>query len=182
MLLKLSITLGVVIALAVIMTALAIVRNNLPLTDPPGLLSRLNIYFSTNVAATSTDPPLPELETRTYPIQLDDLYQLSLNAIDALGWKLVEEDREGYRLHAVATSALFSFKDDIIIQLKPALGDQNAVHIHSSSRIGRGDLGTNSRHILNFYQALKQSDKCSVRGQRTKSSVVSSRFFWRMMP
>jgi len=159
MLLKLSLTLGVVIVLAAIMTAVAIVRNNLPLTDPPGLLSRLNIYLSTNVAATSTDPALPELETRTYPIKLDDLYQLSLNAIEALGWKLIEEDREEYRLHAVATSALFSFKDDIIIQLKSAPNDQNAVHIQSSSRIGRGDLGTNSRHIMNFYQALEQSDK-----------------------
>ncbi|MBW2442530.1 MAG: DUF1499 domain-containing protein, partial [Deltaproteobacteria bacterium] len=52
----------------------------------------------------------------------------------------------------MAETALFKFKDDIQIRLN--IGDCGTeLHIRASSRIGRGDLGANTRHILELMNA-----------------------------
>lgn len=138
-----------------LMLGIAIFQNNLPLTSPPGLMERLRIYLTTNIAVTSADPLLPEMQVRAYPDNAESLYEASINAIKSLGWEVASQDSNRREIHALVTTPLWSFVDDVMIRIEPDEGSRNTVHLQSSSRKGRGDLGTNSRHILDFYHALE---------------------------
>jgi uncharacterized protein (DUF1499 family) len=54
----------------------------------------------------------------------------------------------------VVVSPLWRFKDDVEVQLQPTrVGVQ--VDVRSRSRVGKGDLAANTRHILELYRELE---------------------------
>ena len=56
----------------------------------------------------------------------------------------------------MATSTLFRFHDDFVIQVRPAAEtDYSLVEMRSKSRDGKGDLGTNYNRIESFFRALE---------------------------
>ena len=61
-------------------------------------------------------------------------------------WKVVRSDRAARRVDVEVRTALFGFVDDLTATVEPA-GDGSRVIIRSRSRVGRGDLGENARHI-----------------------------------
>ena len=131
----------------------ALVLNNLPLGDPPGLMPRLKAYFSENSAETRRDHPFPELELRCYRTTPQALFPRVEHALQRLAWDIIDSDPHNHHLRAVIETPLLKFKDDIEIQLQLAdCGTE--LHVRAQSRIGRGDLGANTRHILDLYDAL----------------------------
>lgn len=132
-----------------------IVLNNPPLHDPPGLGKRLHTYLTTNVAETQHRHSFPELELRCYPLAPGPLYSRLEHAITALGWEIVVSDPQQRQLQAVISTALLKFKDDIEIKLLPAACGTE-LHIRARSRVGRGDLAANTRHILDLYAMLSR--------------------------
>lgn len=73
-------------------------------------------------------------------------------------WKIVSEDPDTKILEAVATTYLFRFKDDVIIQVRP-LNAGSAVHMRSKSRVGVSDIGANAKRIRIFFSVLKDVTK-----------------------
>lgn len=131
----------------------ALMLNNLPLGAPPGLRRRLWTYLTTNVAETRADHPFPELELPCVPIAPGPLFTRLEHTVELLGWELVDSDAREYRLHAVVETSLLKFKDDVVVQLQT--GNRGTeIHIRSNSRVGRGDLGANTRHILDLLEML----------------------------
>ena len=131
----------------------ALVLNNPPLNRPPGLYTRLWTYLSTHSAETRRNHTFPELELPCYTLPPKTLFTRLEHALMVLGWEVKETDKENYRLHAIISSSLFKFKDDLEIEIQ--LGDCGSeLHIRSSSRIGRGDMGANTRHILTLLETL----------------------------
>jgi len=55
----------------------------------------------------------------------------------------IEERREGY-LHAVFTTAILRFRDDVELRLD---ADARVVHVRSASRVGYSDLGKNRKRV-----------------------------------
>ncbi len=47
-------------------------------------------------------------------------------------------------LHAVFTSKIFRFKDDVVFLVNP---DKNVIEVRSASRLGYGDFGVNRERI-----------------------------------
>ncbi len=131
----------------------ALILNNVPVGAPPGLRRRLHTYLTRNVAETRANHPFPELELPYVPIPPGALFTRLELTVELLGWELVESDARHHRLHAVAETALLRFKDDIIVQLE-ATNRGTAIHIQSSSRVGKADLGANTRHILDLLNML----------------------------
>lgn len=131
----------------------ALMLNNVPLGAPPGLFRRLKTYLTTNVAETRRDHPFPELELPCVAIAPGSLFTRIEHTLDLLQWRIVESDHREHRIHAVAETTLFRFKDDIEIQLEAGKYGTE-LHIRARSRIGRGDLGANTRHILNLLEML----------------------------
>lgn len=73
----------------------------------------------------------------------------------ARGWDVAVSLPEEGRLEATVTSALFRFKDDIVLRVKPTdTGEGSIVDMRSVSRVGVSDLGVNAKRIRSFLADL----------------------------
>lgn len=129
----------------------ALLLNHPPLFDAPGPMFRLQHYLTTNVAQTRVDHELAELRTRRLDLPESEARARIRQALRKLRWLNVSEELEAF--YAVVETPLLHFNDDIQIRLEPE-GEQLLVQLRSASRVGRGDFAANTRHILDFYQAL----------------------------
>lgn len=132
----------------------AIVRNNVPLREPPGLGKRLLTYLSKNHAQTRSDHEFPELRPRTYPMSADALFDKVTKAIADLGWESVDTDPGQRKIHIVVSTPWLGFKDDIDVNLKQSSSSETTLQISSRSRVGRADYGANISHIVRLQEAL----------------------------
>jgi hypothetical protein len=124
----------------------AILLNRPPLTEPPGPRERLTSYLTTNVAELRADSAFPELRPRVHPVPPRELFDAARAAIAELGWEVLREDAERLELHAVATTPLLRFRDDVRVQVQAAAGGSR-LYARSQSRVGRADLGANAQHL-----------------------------------
>lgn len=147
-------TLLALLLLVVVLAGGAIVGNKVPLWQPPGPFARLLVYLSRNTAESRADPDFPELRTRSYDVPRDHMLERVEAAIADLGWEIQKGADGPYSIHAVVSTPLLHFKDDVYITLHQAGDHATAVDVASRSRIGRGDFGANIGHIVALYQAL----------------------------
>ncbi len=73
-------------------------------------------------------------------------------AAEAMGWEIVQTTST--TIEATATTALFGFKDDVVIRLS-AVDGGTKVDMRSVSRIGQSDLGANAARITAYFESLK---------------------------
>ncbi len=149
--------LQVVFFLAVVWASLlaaGLISNDLPWSDPPGMGSRLMTYLSTNVAETTPDTAFPELRPRTYAAPAALMFDVARRAAAALHWELSTVDPEARKIEAVVTTRIIKFKDDVTIWVKADGEERSTLFARSASRVGKGDLGANTRHIMNLFEAV----------------------------
>ncbi len=151
----LTVSLSIISILVLGLIAGGLIANRPPMMDPPGLWARLVTYLGTHVAETRPDHPFPELRPRFYAMPPDQLYAVAREAIGGLGWGIASEDPASLALTAVVESALWRFKDDVVVCVEPTEGG-STLRLRASSRIGRGDLAANTRHLLDLYAAIEQ--------------------------
>jgi uncharacterized protein (DUF1499 family) len=70
------------------------------------------------------------------------------------GWKITYTDPATNTLEAVATSRLFHFHDDIVIQIRPTPDGASLIEMRSKSRDGIGDFGVNAKRIRRFFDRV----------------------------
>jgi uncharacterized protein (DUF1499 family) len=70
-------------------------------------------------------------------------------------WQITRNDQQNHVIEGLATSGLFKFQDDFIIEVRPADGGGSLVEMRSKSRDGKGDLGANYHRIMSFMRILK---------------------------
>jgi uncharacterized protein (DUF1499 family) len=86
----------------------------------------------------------------------DDVFKrVRLVAAEMPDWRTTYVDPVHHTLEGVATSFLFRFKDDFVIQVRPAEGGVSLVEMRSKSRDGIGDLGVNYHRIKAFFAKLE---------------------------
>jgi hypothetical protein len=146
--------LALLLLLPFLLVAGAIALNRPPLFDPPGVLRRLETYLTTNVAQTAPDHRQPELRTRLYPMDIAELRQATAAAMRELGWKDIRT--QGDAIRGVAVTPLLRFRDDVTVHLAAAPGGGTRMDARSASRVGRGDLAANERHLLDLFARLDQ--------------------------
>ena len=96
----------------------------------------------------------PDLAPLALPGPLDACYAKAMTAAKAMPhWEISAADAAGRRIEAVATTALFRWRDDVVIEVRAAPGGC-AVHMRSKSRSGRGDFGANAKRIRAYLAAL----------------------------
>jgi uncharacterized protein (DUF1499 family) len=69
-------------------------------------------------------------------------------------WTITYSDPATNTLEAVATSKLFHFNDDIVIQVRPAPDGASLIEMRSKSRDGIGDQGVNAKRIHRFFDRV----------------------------
>jgi hypothetical protein len=71
------------------------------------------------------------------------------------GWYIAVYSPAEGRLEATATSALFRFKDDVVLRVRPTEDNTGSiVDMRSISRVGQSDLGVNAERIKSFLADL----------------------------
>jgi uncharacterized protein (DUF1499 family) len=111
--------------------------------------------FTENSAQTSEKAEDPRLSGRTYMIPFAKVWDEIIDMIESKRrWTLLRADEGSGLIHAEATTLVLRVAGDVRFKLKL---DQNAltrVDMWSASRVGKGDLGTNTRRIGRFYREL----------------------------
>jgi uncharacterized protein (DUF1499 family) len=72
-------------------------------------------------------------------------------------WKITYSDPATHTLEAVATSKLWHFHDDVVIQIRPTPDGASLIEMRSKSRDGVGDFGVNANRIRHFYDRVALS-------------------------
>jgi len=127
--------------------------NRPPLFSPPGPLERLRTYLTTNVAQTQPQHSFPELRTPLVPADEAAAQAAVAAAMRELGWSDLQESQGEVR--AVVISSLFRFRDDVAVRLEQA-GGGTLLHARSASRVGKGDLAANARHLQDLFAAVER--------------------------
>jgi uncharacterized protein (DUF1499 family) len=71
-------------------------------------------------------------------------------------WVVVNINSSEKRLEATVTTLLLRFKDDVVIEIRPAPPGGSEVHMRSKSRVGRSDFGANSKRIRDFFSLIRK--------------------------
>ena len=103
--------------------------------------------------ATQQRAAYPELQTLNYTQSKSELVEATKQAIDNLGWQLVNIDTNQGIIEATDRTMWFGFKDDVIVRITDN-GSKRLVDIRSKSRVGGSDLGKNAERIHGFIEEL----------------------------
>jgi len=108
-----------------------------------------------NSARTSENAEDPRLRGRTYMVPFAKVWDEIIKMIETHPrWRLVRADEGSGRVHAEATTLVFRLVDDVRFKVRLDDNALTRVDMWSSSRVGRGDLGTNTRRIARFLRQL----------------------------
>ena len=103
--------------------------------------------------ATQQRAAYPELQTLNYPQSKSELVEATKQAIDHLGWQLVNIDADQGIVEATDRTMWFGFKDDVIVRITDN-GSRRLVDIRSKSRVEGSNLGKNAERIHGFIEEL----------------------------
>jgi uncharacterized protein (DUF1499 family) len=106
------------------------------------------------VAETAPDAVLEELRPLWLQGDPEVLVAGVADTMQDLGWREVSADQAGGRISAQVVSDLFRFTDDVTVYLHAAGTGLSEARVRSASRVGRGDLGANARHVMDLRAAL----------------------------
>jgi uncharacterized protein (DUF1499 family) len=96
----------------------------------------------------------PDLAPVVLALPPDEAFkQVAAAARSMDGWNITREDPAARAVEGYDTSQLFRFKDDFIIEVRPA-DNQSVVQMRSRSRVGKGDVGANANRIRVFFTRL----------------------------
>jgi uncharacterized protein DUF1499 len=98
----------------------------------------------------------PDVKTMYSRLSPDQLFARAQQTVHDFGWHLAEANPSQWRIEAVDTSALFGFKDDIVVLIRSDASGSR-LDIRSASRVGHSDLGVNAARIRKFLARLNQS-------------------------
>jgi uncharacterized protein (DUF1499 family) len=112
-----------------------------------------SIWPTINDVKTGSTPEYAGLQPQRFQQPYDRVFGAALATAQAAGWEVTAQDAGKGEIRAVATTAVFRFKDDVAITAVRE-GDGVVVNVRSHSRIGLGDFGTNARRIARFQAEL----------------------------
>ena len=117
-----------------------------------------DMAFKPEMASTQQKAPVYQnLAPLKLPGSPDDVYKhVEIIAGEFPGWQVTYRDPARRTVEGIATSTLFRFQDDFVIQVQPAADTSGSlVEMRSKSRDGQGDLGANYNRIQSFFKALQ---------------------------
>lgn len=91
----------------------------------------------------------PELQTIHSDLNMIQAFNKAVNVASNLGWEIVAKDYKKGKIEAVDTTALWAFKDDIVIRVQTT-DTGSKIDLRSISRIGGSDLGANAARVSKF--------------------------------
>lgn len=120
-----------------------------------GLLVAASIWPVINEVETGATPEYPEVQPQYYTTEPRRVFDESTAAVEELEqWTVVSSDPAQWRIEAERQTQIWGFVDDVTITIEPVTEFVTRVHVHSKSRVGKGDFGQNARNIEEFFAEL----------------------------
>lgn len=98
---------------------------------------------SPNCVCSDCDDERHAIEPLRFDGEAADAWRRAVSALESMPRTKVTEKSPNY-LHAVATTRLLRFKDDVELELR---ADEGIIAVRSASRVGHSDLGANRKRI-----------------------------------
>ena len=114
------------------------------------------LFYDSEKLAAVQQQAYPQVKTILTKLNTTDAHAKAIVVAEALGWVIVSESVVAGIIEATQTSALWGFKDDIVIRVRDVEG-QAIVDLRSVSRVGKSDLGANAKRIQKFINVFTQS-------------------------
>jgi len=143
----------VLFALPFVLLAGALFLNRPSMLAPPGPMERLRTYLTTNVAETRDGHAFPELRPPLFAVDAKETQDAVVAAMRSLGWREIQVVQ--VKVRAVVVSALFGFRDDVAVRTE-ATKRGTLLYARSASRIGKGDLAANARHLQALFAEFER--------------------------
>ena len=107
-------------------------------------------------------PPCPGtpncvIESHSYNTEPEALFNAIQTVLVESNTYRLEADPDELTIDTVFRIPLFGFKDDLKIAIQTESDTHSILHIKSSSRIGRSDLGVNQRRINRIIRKLNKN-------------------------
>ncbi len=99
----------------------------------------------------------PDIKTLHSKQPIEQVFDRALATAQKLGWEVYHKNLNTGVIEAVDTTAIMSFKDDVVIRLRTN-AQGTLVDLRSISRVGRGDIGANAKRIREFTKAFRHSE------------------------
>ncbi|MBL4710971.1 MAG: DUF1499 domain-containing protein [Gammaproteobacteria bacterium] len=136
------------------LTFLTLQKNGANLLQAPGVKERLQVFLTSNTAKTSITHKFGELKPAIYDINEERLYKKILHTATELGWEILSRDDENQNANFVVRTSLFSFEDDVYVQVLFVDANKSSLSVESHSRKGRADFAANSGNIQALLKKL----------------------------
>lgn len=109
----------------------------------------------------------PEVASLNSELTPAEAFARAVTTAETMGWVIYAQDETTGRIEAVETTFWFGFKDDIVIRINSAEGEEDGgtgetrsiIDLRSVSRVGRSDLGANAKRIMSFQTLFADSNK-----------------------
>jgi len=110
--------------------------------------------LSTNVAETSATASDERMRPLATTASFEEIEQATRQiADDSSAWEFEAVEPAEKAIRLVHVSGLLRFRDDVKLRVESS-PDALLIHIHSQSRIGKGDLGQNPRNVRDIRERL----------------------------
>ena len=97
----------------------------------------------------------PDLQTILSDMSIDEVFDRALRVAGDMGWDIYHQDRNAGVIEAVDTTAIMTFRDDVVIRVR-SNAQGTLLDLRSVSRVGIGDIGANAKRIRAFQQKFEQ--------------------------
>lgn len=127
--------------------------------DPPQFVavvplrgeSANSIDYNAELLMEPTRSAYPFLAPLQSPLSASAAFDRAVALVADMGWELVDADPAAGRIEATDTTAMYGFKDDVVIRIRPD-GNASVIDLRSVSRVGQSDLGANAARIRAFLE------------------------------
>ena len=96
----------------------------------------------------------PEVKPLMLEADADAVFVAVTELVNELGWSVLRSDAVAGEIEAVDQTLILGFKDDVIVRVS-VIEEGSQVDMRSVSRVGRSDLGANSKRIQQFMSLLE---------------------------
>jgi len=97
----------------------------------------------------------PDVKTLLSQKSPEQAFSKALEVVDQMGWELVSQEAGAGIIEATETTALWAFKDDVVIRIE-ATDSGSKIDLRSVSRVGQSDIGANAKRIKKFLNAFQK--------------------------
>jgi len=121
--------------------------------NPPEYVGAIQVGKTGKTVSQIQTDLYPNLKTQSFNQPFNDTYNAALETAKSMGWEILDQNPATGTIEATFKSRWFGFIDDIVIRVR-SNGSQSQVDIRSKSRVGRSDLGANSKRIIAYQNAI----------------------------